>query len=242
MADEIKVEMGCATFDALLADALDGTLDGAKQKSFERHKATCASCAAMFAEAEAGLNWLSKLDEVEPPRNLVHNILAVTSGTEVATGMAEVAARRPWHVRIFERLVPQLSPLMTSRFAMSFAMAFFSITMVLSMTGIRVSDIRKVDFSPRGVRKTYTDTEARVLRYYDNIRLVYMIESRVRDLKRAAGSGSEEKKESPKSEKRNDRDDDPERKQYQNYSREENAIVTAQLRTDAIAVLERGRV
>jgi hypothetical protein len=34
--------------------------------------------------------------------------------------------------------------------------------------------------------KTYYDSEARIIRYYENMRLVYEIESRVRDLKRAA--------------------------------------------------------
>jgi len=240
MADEIKIEMGCANFDALLADALDGTLTGPKLQSFELHKAACENCALMFAEAEAGLNWLNKLDEVEPPRNLVHNILAATSGTEVATGMAEVAARRPWWERIRERMTPGLAPLMTPRFAMSFAMAFFSISMILSMTGVRLSDVRKVDLSPHGIRKTYVESEARVLRYYDNIRLVYEIESRVRDLKRAAGTGTEEKQETPKQHKQDNSSGDPDRKQYQNYSRDQNAIVIAS--TNSIARREGGTV
>lgn len=239
MEDQHKVEIGCANFDALLADALDGTLNGPKLEGFERHKAACTTCALMFAETEAGMNWLSNLDEVEPPSSLVHNILAVTSATEVATGMAEVAARRPWWERVRERMTPGLAPLLTPRFAMSFAMAFFSITMVLSMTGIRLGDVRKVDLSPHGIRKTYNDSEARVLRYYDNIRLVYMIESRVRDLKRAAGTETEEKKDSPKQQKQNNSSGDPERKQYQNYSRGENSDIVAALQTSTNAGRDR---
>lgn len=68
MADENKFGMGCANFDALLADALDGTLDGTKLASFDSHKVECRSCALMFSEAKAGLNWLQELDEVEPYR------------------------------------------------------------------------------------------------------------------------------------------------------------------------------
>ena len=92
--------MGCANFDALLADALDGTLNGPKLESFERHKAACKTCALMFAETEAGLNWLQQARRSGASAHLVHNILAVTSGTAVATGMAEVAARRPWWERV----------------------------------------------------------------------------------------------------------------------------------------------
>src|SRR5512140_2200127 len=141
MADESKFGMGCANFDALLADALDGTLSGTKLASFDAHKAECKSCALMFSEAEAGLNWLQELDEVEPPRNLVHNILAATSGTEVATGMAEAAARRPWWERFRERMKPGLAPVFTPRFAMSAAMAFFSFSMIIGMTDLKVTDI-----------------------------------------------------------------------------------------------------
>ena len=69
---------------------------------------------------------------------------------------------------------------------MSFGMAFFSITMLLGIAGFHMSDLRHLDLSSKGVTKTYYATEARVIRYYENIRLVYEIESRVRDLRRAA--------------------------------------------------------
>ena len=42
------------------------------------------------------------------------------------------------------------------------------------------------DMSSKGLRKTYYETQARVMRYYENMRLVYEIESRVRDLRRSA--------------------------------------------------------
>ena len=43
-----------------------------------------------------------------------------------------------------------------------------------------------LDLSSKGITKTYYATQARVVRYYENMRLVYEIESRVRDLRRAA--------------------------------------------------------
>src|SRR5208337_3717481 len=46
--------------------------------------------------------------------------------------------------------------------------------------------------SAKGLQKTYYSTEARVVRYYENIRLVYEIESRVRDLRRAATPDKQE--------------------------------------------------
>jgi hypothetical protein len=69
---------------------------------------------------------------------------------------------------------------------MSFGMAFFSITMLLGIAGFHMSDLRHLDLSSKGIMKTYYDSQARIIRYYENMRLVYQIESRVRDLKRAA--------------------------------------------------------
>lgn len=243
MANENKFGMACANFDALLADALDGALDRAKLASFDSHKSECKSCALMFSEAKAGMNWLQELEEVEPPRNLVHNILAATSGTEVATGMAEAAARRPWWERFRERMQPGIAPVFTPRFAMSAAMAFFSVSMVIGMTDVKMTDIKKADLTPHGIRRTYTDSQARVVRYYDNIRLVYEIESRVRDLKKASGADAEEKKEAPKQPKPvNNSSGDPEQKQYQNHSREQANIVVAALDTTKVAKSDRGTV
>ncbi len=132
-----------------------------------------------------GMHLLKGLDEVESPGNLVHNILAQTIG---ALPSEHIAARptETWTDRIKARIAGFFGPVATPRFAMSFGMAFFSITMLLGVAGFHMSDIRRWDLSAKGVTKTYYDAQARVVRYYENIRLVYEIESRVRDLRRAA--------------------------------------------------------
>lgn len=223
--EEIKTGMQCAEFDALLTDALDGTLSGSKAVSFESHKKSCPTCGTMFAEAESGLKWLSELDEVEPPTNLVHNILVATSGA-AETAKAEEIARLPWWQRVREALTPHIAPIFTPRFAMSCAMAFFSISMVMNVTGLRMSDMRKIDVSPKGLTTAYNEGAKRLVLYYENIRLVYEIESRVRELKHATGTDVEQpKKEEPKVEKQNNTNREPEQKQYQNYSRDKDAVV-----------------
>ena len=232
MSGEMKSRMQCAEFDALLADALDGTLTGGKMAEFDRHKNECATCGSMFAEAEAGLNWLETLEEVEPPRNLVHNILVATSGVAEAARATEIA-KQPWWERVRTWVTPHVSPLFTPRFAMSCAMGFFSLSMVMNVAGIRVKDL-----TPKGLTRTYYQNQARVVKYYENIRLVYEIESRVRDLKRAAGTSSDnsdsntnqkqQQKESPKDEKQNNTNREPEQK-YQNYSRDTDNVVLVAL-------------
>ena len=82
MAGETKNGMQCAEFDALLNEALDGGADRSKAGRLQAHARICAVCGPLFAEADAGRRWLKSLAEVEPPANLVHNILLATTGYE----------------------------------------------------------------------------------------------------------------------------------------------------------------
>jgi hypothetical protein len=186
MAGENHPGMQCAEVEALLAEVLDGTLQGEQLIGFEAHQQSCASCRGMVEEARAGMHWLKGLDEAEPPVHLVLNILAQTIGA-LPSEHAVVAPRgEGWFEKLKARLAPVFAPVATPRFAMSFGMAFFSITMLLGIAGFHMSDLRHLDLSSKGIMKTYYDSEARIIRYYENMRLVYEIESRVRDLKRAA--------------------------------------------------------
>jgi hypothetical protein len=186
MTDNTQSGMQCVEWEALLADALDGTLHGSSLAGFEAHQQGCPVCGAQYQEAVAGMHWLKGLEEVEVPRNLLHNIMVQTVGALPEPRVNAVTTGENWWGRLKGRLAPVFAPVVTPRFAMSFGMAFFSITMILNVAGFRVSDLKHVDLSAKGIQKTYYTTEARVVRYYENIRLVYEIESRVRDLRRAA--------------------------------------------------------
>ena len=186
MADEIQPGMQCSEVDALLSDALDGSLHGPTLAAFEAHQQDCPTCRGMVEEARAGMSLLRALDEAEPPRHLIHNILAQTIGA-LPSEHAPVKPRgEGWLERLKARLVPMVAGVATPRFAMSFGTAFFVITMLLGIAGFRFADMRHWDLSSNGVRRAYYATEAHVMRYYENMRLVYEIQSRVRDLRHAA--------------------------------------------------------
>ena len=72
------------------------------------------------------------------------------------------------------------------RFVMSFGMIFFSFSLALNAAGVKPSDVAKIDLRPKALRHTYNDLQIQVVKYYDNIRFVYEIESKVREIKRAA--------------------------------------------------------
>jgi hypothetical protein len=240
MPGETHNGMQCKEFEALLFDALDQKLTDAKKDRFQAHARSCSHCGPLFAEIEAGQHWLKSLQEVEPPANLVNNILVATSGIEsYRLQDAAVSAKPALGERIREWvdsfLVPVWSTVRQPRFAMSFGMAFFSLSVALSVAGVKPGDLRQADLSRNGLRRTYYTTSARVVKYYENIRLVYEIESRVQEIKKATTPAESTPKEREKNRKDNT-SGQPEPRQERNYSRDENQPVLASLPEPAPAV------
>jgi|SRR5208282_2759284 len=231
MPDPTSNGMQCQEFDGLLTDALDGVLTGLQLDRFQAHARTCSACGPLFAEVEAGRNWLKDLTEVEPPVSLVTNILASTTGVDTQRLRVNVSAPQPrvtWVEKAqawaFEAMQPIWGTVRQPRFAMSFGMAFFSLSVALSVLGVKPADLRQVSLRPAAIRHTYYNTQARVVRYYENIRFVYEVESRVRELKRnvTPAEPAPEKKDH-----KNDTTQQPEQKQERNYSQTENHLVLA---------------
>src|SRR5262249_43033641 len=153
MAGQQDNRMQCAEFDALLSQAIDGTLAGERLTAFETHARECNLCGPLLQEAEAGRTWLKSLAEVEPPEELVRNILLRTSG--VLPSRARVRAATSWMGRLREFADPLVSPVINiarqPRFAMSFGMAFFTLSVTLSLAGVRLRDIKNVDLRPSAI-------------------------------------------------------------------------------------------
>ncbi len=234
MPDPTQHGIECTEFEALLTEAIAGQLSGARKESFEAHRRICAVCGPLFADVVAGQKWLQSLEEVEPPAHLVHNILAATSGI-ASTRMPAVspqARTTPFTERVREWWDAYFTPVAgfvrQPRFVMSFGMIFFSFSLALNAAGVKPADVAKIDLRPNALRHTYFDMRNRVVKYYDNIRFVYEIESKVRELKRAtrpAESGAPPQKENRK----NDTSGQPDQRQDRNYSRDENQPVLAGL-------------
>jgi hypothetical protein len=74
------------------------------------------------------------------------------------------------------------------RFAMTAAMAFFSIALTLNLTGVHPLSLRASDLRPSSLKRNFTDADARVVRYYEGLRVVYELESRVHDFEGATGN------------------------------------------------------
>src|SRR4051794_18331350 len=105
--------MKCSDFDARLSDALDGVMAGSELEAFPAHPSACSDCGPLFTQAQSGMTWLKGLAEVEPPANLVHNVLARTSMVDPAMAprfAAGAAASSSWLVRAREWAAPVLTP------------------------------------------------------------------------------------------------------------------------------------
>jgi hypothetical protein len=237
--------MQCHEFDTLLSDALDGVLSGTTLDRFQAHAQSCVACGPLLAEAEAGRNWLKGLTEVEPPASLVANILASTTGVDTqrlrvpAVGTtSRIQPHTALHVSLLDRVQASLTgffqPIWATvrqpRFAMSFGMAFFALSVGLTVAGVKPADLREISLRPTAIRHTYYNTQARVVRYYENARIVYEYQAALRRIKRNAEPAEPGLKESrPKSkDDKNDTTQQPEQqKQERNYSQTDNQLILA---------------
>src|SRR6266852_1504689 len=163
MNKNFKNELQCGEFEAILADALDqdrarnegeSVLSDEAIEAFEAHGRSCQVCGPLLADARQGMLLLRSIEEIEPPKNLLHNILAVTTMAEASDKAAADEASQSWVDRVRRSLRPSLAGLMRSRFATSFAMAFFSLSLTLTLAGVKVSDLSRIDWHPSALRRS----------------------------------------------------------------------------------------
>ena len=249
MPEESKHGVECAEFEALLSEVIDsdadsgardgkGQLSAARKESFEAHRRVCGVCGPLFAEVQAGQKWLRSLEAVEPPAYLVRNILAATSGVVSRRSLAAAATadgrttprgervREWWDSFSATFFRPVAAFVRQPRFVMSFGMIFFSFSLALNAVGVKAKDVAKIDLRPAAVRHAYNGAQVWVVQHYENIRFVYEIESKLRELKRA-NPPAEPLPPEPKEHRKNDTSGQPEQRQDRNYSREDSQIVLA---------------
>jgi hypothetical protein len=208
MADRIHIPSSpaCGQWETLLADALDGLLRAEDEATFTSHMASCAACTGLFEEARRGQEWLEFLSaEPEVPGGLLDKILAQTGPGQTAGfglvdednllpvtpgGIPLANKRRPVTLPAWQRpgFMGFVRRFAEPRLMMTAAMAFFSIALTLNLTGVKVSNLRLSDLKPAALRslvqRRLTMASTPIIRYYDNLRLVYEVQSRVRELRR----------------------------------------------------------
>jgi hypothetical protein len=208
MAERVHIpnSPACGQWETLLADALDGLLRPEDEATFGAHMAICPACTALFEESRKGREWLEFLSpEPEVPEGLLARILAQTGpgqtegyGMVPATGGNVLPMPPAWQRPGFMAGIRRFAE---PRLLMTAAMAFFSIALTLNLTGVRVTSLRLSDLRPTAVRsfmqRRITMASTPIIRYYDHLRFVYEVESRMREFRRTTQEGGNNTQQNP---------------------------------------------
>jgi anti-sigma factor RsiW len=166
--------MNHVDFEILLSDYIDGTLDAATKLAFEQHRAECAPCAEFARDAMSAVAFIGRAEEVTPPPELL---------TRITFGIPRKALKPANGFRgLFERW---LQPVLQPRIAMGMAMTILSFSMLGRFAGIEVRDLKPSDLNPAKIWMNADDRAhrmwARALMYYDSLRVVYEVQSRLKE-------------------------------------------------------------
>src|SRR5258705_3152121 len=181
--------VGCPSCASMLADAKRGAAWMEMLKSPRPEPPTAlleriiaqTSGQAQVAAANKPPIVLGSNDRLRAPGTVPGRPTLVPSATAQPAFSTNVL---PFRTRITHAFRSLGHTMLQPRLAMTAAMAFFSIALTMNLTGVRLSALRASDFKPSNIMRTAYETKAKVVRYSDNLRVVYELESRVRDLQR----------------------------------------------------------
>jgi hypothetical protein len=118
-------------------------------------------------------------------------------------------------------------------------MAFFSLSITMSLAGVKLADVRHADLRPSAIRRNYYETSGKVVKYFENIRFVYEAESRMREFKRATtpAEPAPQEEEKDKHHRNDNTSGQPEPRQDRNYSQEGSQVILASISNDPPVVI-----
>ncbi len=171
----------------LASDYLEGRLEAIRKSEVEAHLAGCPACRELVTDVRRVMELCRSAENLEPAPWLISNILRATVGQRKPT--------------LREQFAALLRPTAQPRVAYTAAMAVFSFSIIVNAAGINLQNLTLKDLNPRtwAYRATRTGylLYARVEKFYYDLRVVYEIESRLRQLRTQP---NDQEKEAPKPE------------------------------------------
>jgi len=170
----------------LASDYLEGLLEPPQKAAVEAHLTECAACTELLDDVRQVLEMSRSAEDVEPRPWLISRIMQATVGERKPT----------WGERIAAYIRPVLQP----RVAYPIAMTVFTLSIIVNAAGLNLRSLRMEDLNPR----TWLDRAdrqghlmyARAEKFYYDLRVVYEIESRFRQL---GGQAQKHEEGAPKS-------------------------------------------
>ncbi len=174
--------MTCAELEILLCDYVDGTLHPAGKAALESHLSGCTACKQLAADVAGVTSFFERVPQAEPPAELLTRIMhQAPVGRAVSDRLP--GDRPSWIKRFFGFGQSFLQP----RYVMGMAMTILSFSMLARFAHIQPRQLRASDLDPVKVWHNIDDHSQRVwdraMKYYDNLRLVIEIQSRLEELK-----------------------------------------------------------
>jgi len=161
----------CDLIEARLSDYLEGLLRGPERAAFEAHANSCAACGPLVASVRALVGEMHAMEELETPPRLVYAILDKTLGPrETVTG--------------WQGFLNVIRGLATPKFAYGAASVMATLIIILGASGFSLRKPKLADLRPAAIYQN-ADRQAhlvfaRSVKYVSDLRVVYEIQSRLR--------------------------------------------------------------
>jgi hypothetical protein len=181
--------MTCTDFDLLLCDYLDGVLPGERRLLVEAHISTCETCAELVRDSRFVMEFADRSAAIEPPPELVTRILyhAPAGG---------------WFRQKLSRF---FAPMKQPRYVMGAMMTLLYLSMMTRCAGVPKHPLSTADLDPVRIWGTLDDKVhrgwERSVKAYESMRLVYEVQSRVREWQEKQQEDEEESRRLPQKNK-----------------------------------------
>jgi len=161
----------CDQIEARLSEYVEGQLTAPEASEFELHVKGCPECAPLVASVKSLVREMRSMEQVEAPPRLVYSILDQTLGPRE-------------RVTFWQAVGNFLRGLATPKFAYGAASVMATCFIVLSASGISFRKPKLADLHPatlyRNVDRQAHIAIAKSVKYVSDLRVVYEIQSRLR--------------------------------------------------------------
>jgi anti-sigma factor RsiW len=163
--------MNCADAEILICDWVDGALDEPARAELDSHLAACPACGELARDSLAASRFLAAVEDAEPPPALVNRLLFQAPLSQPKSRV------RQWLETLF-------SPILQPRYVMSAAMTVL-VFATLARFVTPTYRFRAADLRPSAIWAGLEDrayrTWGRAEKFYDNLKVVYQIQSTLRE-------------------------------------------------------------